>query len=377
MIILGELTNDAATKLEGWCWAPDRPTERRIVEIYVNGHLAVSAISARMNTELRERGIGDGYHGFSMPMPQVPVGSEESLIIEARERHTGTTFGRIVIQDKSSCDPIETRLTKAEHSAYEVLHSLGRYEAEPKAKSFASALHAIGSSLISQSIQQKRANTLSEISLPWIPNPRFTLILPALPQWRQTRDALRGLYPLLSTHRAEIILADDGRDPQTAILGARIRNLNYVLQPGAVIPRLNIAARMGRGQTLCILSSTKSSVRVFLDALGTLPPNQLILGSQPATIVRELGYAKAWPSSLFGVAAANLQTVLDRHLFISTGGFDRRLPSPLLAFADLALKSRLLGHTPTLWQECEGPHTLLGTGPIYQHRRVLLERWPA
>lgn len=376
MIVLGEVANNGGSRLEGWCWSPDRPAERRVIGIYVNGILATSAVAARMNTEARDMGIGDGYCGFSVPFPLLPSGEDGPVIIEARERQTGATFGHIIIGDDPAQSPFRARLSHAEAGLQDISHRVAQFTAPSGIRSLSAALHMLGVSLMSRPLRMARPLPPPDMSLPWVPRPRFSLIFPARPDWKETRDAFRGLSAPLKKYEAEIILLDDGNDPATPAAASQIRNLGYIFHPGGVLARLNAGVLEARGRTICVLSGAASSPRSLLDIFGTLPENPFILGHQPASLAHEFGYAKAWQSEIHAAAAANLHLLVDKDLFADAGAFDEQLTSPPLSVLDFALKASLLGHAPILWQARETAHVLFSAGPTYESRTALLERWP-
>lgn len=53
----------------GWVWKPARPTERVSVSVLIDGHEAGSGVADHPREDLAQLGIGDGAHGFLVPLP--------------------------------------------------------------------------------------------------------------------------------------------------------------------------------------------------------------------------------------------------------------------------------------------------------------------
>jgi GT2 family glycosyltransferase len=85
----GTLERLANGVLYGWVWDISRPTTRVSLDIYVNGKLIETVLADKLRNDLREHSIGDGVHGFAMPLED-HLGSKESLTIEAKI--SGTAF---------------------------------------------------------------------------------------------------------------------------------------------------------------------------------------------------------------------------------------------------------------------------------------------
>lgn len=75
----------------GWCQSPQLPRRALRVEILADGVVVAAGIAARLQLELVRPGITDGYHGFSVPLPQ---GALDRVMVEARESGTGQVFAR-------------------------------------------------------------------------------------------------------------------------------------------------------------------------------------------------------------------------------------------------------------------------------------------
>lgn len=57
-------------RIEGWAQNSKRPEDRIAVEIVFDGRLVGETLADRYRADLKEAGIGSGYHGFSFIPPQ-------------------------------------------------------------------------------------------------------------------------------------------------------------------------------------------------------------------------------------------------------------------------------------------------------------------
>ncbi len=69
LLITGEAHCDTEGAVHGWCWAPDMPAARIKVELLIRGIATRTVVASRFREDLRERGIGDGYHAFTFILP--------------------------------------------------------------------------------------------------------------------------------------------------------------------------------------------------------------------------------------------------------------------------------------------------------------------
>lgn len=93
---------DADGVVHGWCWCPDRPSERMTVEIYVNQELVATIVASRFGDDLRNRGIGDGYHGFMATITRALRESGDQAVVSACDRLTGRIFWRRAVSARGA-----------------------------------------------------------------------------------------------------------------------------------------------------------------------------------------------------------------------------------------------------------------------------------
>src|SRR6476620_6139153 len=98
--------------IDGWCWYPDQPGERALVDVLVNGRIVAATKAAQMRTDLRELEGCDGYCGFSVSLGDVAAMPEGEVIVEVRERRLQQTIGRILRPEVFVDPQLETRLQR-------------------------------------------------------------------------------------------------------------------------------------------------------------------------------------------------------------------------------------------------------------------------
>ncbi|WP_298285536.1 hypothetical protein [Acidocella sp.] len=91
--LFGEAHLDLEGVLHGWCWNPSLPRARLTVELIVEGQSSRTVVASRFREDLRERGIGDGYHAFNLPLP--PAVLVDGKYAALRAAGTKTIFWQI------------------------------------------------------------------------------------------------------------------------------------------------------------------------------------------------------------------------------------------------------------------------------------------
>jgi hypothetical protein len=107
---LGEAQVDPDGVISGWCYCPARPTERVSVEILINDSLATTVVASRFLEDLRSRGIGDGYYGFSVTLTRQLNRMGSTGIVRVREKDSQFCFWHWVRGDFSLPAGFEARL---------------------------------------------------------------------------------------------------------------------------------------------------------------------------------------------------------------------------------------------------------------------------
>lgn len=107
---LGEAQVDPDGVISGWCYCPARPGERVSVEILINDSLATTVVASRFLEDLRSRGIGDGYYGFSVTLTRQLNRMGSTGIVRVREKESQFCFWHWVRGDFSLPAGFEARL---------------------------------------------------------------------------------------------------------------------------------------------------------------------------------------------------------------------------------------------------------------------------
>lgn len=98
---------------EGWVWFPGKPEHRVEVEVAVNGFILARAIAADYRTDLRAASIGDGRHGFSIPIELDTAQSGPVKVVVRTTDGRSLTHGEIMVGDMPPSDPAEAEAFRA------------------------------------------------------------------------------------------------------------------------------------------------------------------------------------------------------------------------------------------------------------------------
>lgn len=347
-ILLGDLQERPDGSFDGWCWAPDRPEERLIVDLLVNDTLAISMVAAIFRRDLQACGYGDGRHGFVLRLPANTPGLDYEALITARERRSGQVFGRLLRAGVGVDPPGGTELDDLEQAVAGAWNDLAvlRPSARPGAK-----LRATFADLAARMLARARGCTAGLPDGPPVVLP--ALAAPALTVAFRATDAARALAciealaPALALVQGEMLAIDSGVDARAALLPGRVRNLRYVHQPAAArhAAACNTALAEARGAHLVWLGDgaaapSAAALLALADAVADAAP-ALWLG--PPALLPE-SRAAAGPPKVTLPARLDLVLCLDRALRGTLGPLDEALDDgSLLDCADLAMKARLLG----------------------------------
>jgi hypothetical protein len=87
--ILGRLDAIEGRRVFGWVWDRNRPTERLLVRVLLEGRMVGSATADVPRVDLRRNGIGDGGHAFEVELPEAVASVSDSLAVVAVSPATG------------------------------------------------------------------------------------------------------------------------------------------------------------------------------------------------------------------------------------------------------------------------------------------------
>lgn len=355
----GDLRERVDGGFEGWCWAPERPEERLVVDLLVNDTLAASIVAAVFRRDLQLRGIGDGRHGFSLRLPPNLPEANGEHIVTARERASGFVIGRVLRgagADMPGADRLEG-VTDAMDGLWRRLDAARAARSVPAAADrLREALGVLAGRLAARHATRRAEGDVDPgvyacgppIALPDLRAPDLSVVLRA-GGGLATLRRLAALAPAADLAGAEIIVVDPGLDPYAALLPAQVRNLRYLRDPDArtTAAAANLAAPMARGARLLLLDdgpaapSAASLFALARAAAGDAPA--LLLGPAATAALERAGETRP-PEAVRLRGRLGVALCVDRALWADLGPLDTALhDGAALECADLAFRARLLG----------------------------------
>jgi hypothetical protein len=254
----------------GWAWYPAAPAQRVEIEFLVDGQVAGTALAASMRPDVLEAGFGDGYCGFSWPLPQDLLSRPRDTLVAARDKISGAVLPEPrLFRQKSVVDAVqklaaledEIRLLRAtvqglqgrEPEAVSLFRTVGEFFMQ-LAES-AAAGRPPGSLRLLENAAADIVGALPVIAVPAAARPDVTVCLLARGQAAEMHEALAASFcgAAAPKHRKiEILLLDDGNCPEAALLPAVVQNLRYARAaggPAAISAAMRLAA--GRIAVFC------------------------------------------------------------------------------------------------------------------------------
>lgn len=143
----GEAHCDEEGVLHGWCWHPDEPSARQTVELLLNGTVIRTVVASRFREDLRERKIGDGYHGFTVVLPSVNRANTGTAHIAARIAGTQTVFWQTNALKFRLDEASEAHMAKMGKALRELAVALGGAAPQSQAAAMALALKMLAGNL--------------------------------------------------------------------------------------------------------------------------------------------------------------------------------------------------------------------------------------
>jgi len=340
--VVGEVALDPDGVLHGWCWSPARPDARLTIDICVDNVVAATVVASRFREDVRNRKFGDGYHGFTITLTkqlaQLPG------VISARERGSGRVFWHRLVGQTALPSGFDDRLAQAEAAICAAADAIPA-PGPGRSGTLAAGIGAAGRRL------RDRARAAPDdvpVRLGHAAAPRVSLILEAGADAARTEAMIIAAAEAIGKANAELILVDDGADPRTVYLPARIGDLRYFFEArGGVAARRNLGAAFARGEILVFLDDTGRRFDAGLAELAGLPD---LAGSVllPKLAARLAGFAAPAPARPhLGLALA-----MARDVFESLGGFDAAVDD---GFAVAALAARAPADLRVeIWDEAGG-----------------------
>lgn len=358
---LGEFHLTSDEGLEGWCWYPDLPDERAVVELLINGDVIRAARATRFLQNRRELGMGDGYCGFWFPIPSEIDREQVRTVLEVRERRFQQIFGRVAFGSTDG-----TREMRLETVRVALATINGTLDGMARAPRFSDSLKELGQTLLHLATRPhdrakprvpglaaclERVTAVPAADLGWSPAPLVSIIVPPptddLVDLATTlRDASRALASL----GAEFILLDDGALPLTALLPTRLRHLQLLRTDTAACrgSSLNAAVAIARGSFLAFAHPGGPNPAGLSEAVRETRPGILDLDS---AVIARRALAGAKPQ------LHRLRCLVGREDFIAMGGFDPGLEEEAM-WLDIIAKAGALGMHVHIWEAPLSPRLL-------------------
>jgi hypothetical protein len=246
IVVSGEASLDTDGLLHGWCWCTARPGERRVVEIMINDRVASAIVASRFRDDLRERNIGDGYHGFAVALTNSLTLADPGCVLSLRDRASGEIFWRETRGERGLPEGLPDRIANLAALCRTISQSreLSQAKAPGPALKFAARLGHLGrylerpskrGNMAFRTASSARASLLNghaTTALPFTAAPQFSVVLDAGEDASETMRAISAASPDLHFANAELLVLDSGADPRTALLPSIFPNLRYFANHG-------------------------------------------------------------------------------------------------------------------------------------------------
>ena len=346
--VAGHLQMPASGRLEGWCWAPDRPHDRQQVDILCDDRVAMTLEASLFRPDIARRGVGDGRYGFAVALPQAQDGPGGAMI-SARAHATGQVFGRVDCANGSQAPRMRPDLDAVSRDLSVLWRMLCTPLPVPR-NAVGQAFARLGARLATpwNAPEMRDADVVlcdllrrfPAFALTAIAAPEVSILLGAATDFAATYSAIAALAPVLAECSAEIVLVDDGTDPATALISAVVCNLAYVFTPG-------VATESARGRFLLWIDAAAQpfSAAALRDVLGYLRDGRVLIGRRVIQAARARGVAaKLATSSRSAMARLPFDMAMERPRFAALGGFDPAMADgDCLQYLDLVLRASQAG----------------------------------
>lgn len=232
--------------LQGWCWNPNRPTERLVVEILLNERIVSAFVASRFREDLPGRNIGDGYYGFITTIAKSLLDAGDDFVISARERSSACCFWRQVRGESCLPDDFAGRLAEAQQRLSRVAQSrhLRSIRRPSLTSRISTELSALGMHLRTAArlddtrrpapIARARTALLQQTApgkLEIFRNPKISVIFIADSPSSEVLSTISAIVPTLNSLEASLLLIDRGSNSEVALAPSLFGNLRYVFDP--------------------------------------------------------------------------------------------------------------------------------------------------
>jgi hypothetical protein len=275
--VMGDMQVASDGTVDGWCWSPQRPTERLTVDILIDEYVVVSGDADTFRVDLEAAGIGDGRHAFVLRLPQGALGSGASCLVSARERVSLTVFGRRLHEPPPGPEePWVTALRAELDAAASALSAMPRRDRtsglpsrlRQAAGELAVILRAPDPVAAARALLARHPTT----DLSAQADPATSLVVWAADAASAQRT-LQAVAPAAQRLRAEVLLCQPGQDARMVLLASVTPGLVLALTPAAsAVSALAAAAPQALAPWLLLADpeATGLSASGIADLLGRL-----------------------------------------------------------------------------------------------------------
>ena len=247
VILGGEVHLGADGVLQGWCWNPQRPSDRLILEILIDERVVSTLVASRFREDLRGREIGDGYYGFIVTLTKSLLDAGDDYVVSARERESGCCFWRQVRGESGLPSDFADRFTHAQYGLSRAERS-SRFRTlgtSSLASRVSTELGVLGrylqmgtrhSSQYLPPIARARSALLqrtASVILEKFQCPKVAVIIVADATSNDALSTITALVPTLASMEASLLLIDRGSNIDIALAPSLFANLGYVFDARA------------------------------------------------------------------------------------------------------------------------------------------------
>jgi hypothetical protein len=405
--IFGTIEREGAAKLAGWCWSSERPNEHLTVQIVFDDVIVATLTAAAFRRDLARGGQGDGRHAFALTLDRDTVPSAAQLnqagLVELRHAGTGKIVSRFRQRRHGETALEDERLAAlersladltpaAEESAWPGLDAcmrtalarlgdrlLGR--AEDHALSTGDAANPDHDVMVEAAVRLRR--TLRHVRLPIVSRPVLS-VAAFPPDAAAAQRASAAFAASRAARQAELLIGDDGRDPDTALLGTIVANLSIVRCAPGFASFANACATAARADWIAVLDRGSEADLAVLPDGGPWfgqPAGEVLVDARVMEAASCLGGA-----ALLGkvrsrtVLGPGLLLVIQRELFETVGGLDPVLggaghDDSVPAILDLCLRAVMMGYRLTAMADPERRPARSPYRGTAQQRTLFRHRW--
>jgi hypothetical protein len=401
--------------VSGWCWDESQPDRAVRLVVLVDGQPVGITVADVYRTDLEQVGMGNGCHAFSYLLPWDRIASKSVTTIGLIDEASGEALDTTIVFRRSVVLTIEDRLRDVEQQLRLLRARLDEtaQRAERDAALMGGIFATIGafftrlSELPPEAVPMELGHSIAGLlestraqcapfSFAKAEAPSLTLCVDCAGNLQTIYASLRAIHDTGLDHDAEVVLIDDGRSDQAALLPSLIGNLRYWrLQPGQSLAEARNRAVLPAGRPFAAFLS--AAVRV---TPGWLPALQesfarladcAILGSgldgaappPPAPPLAAI-MATETLTTLTPIAATTDAAMMIRgEVFAKLGGFDAGFAHPTAAAVDLCIRAWDAGYhvlhqpAPALSWRDEGGRAAAALRMDADSADLLAYRWHA